>query len=196
MKRSFKMKVFILILTTILIGCTQKQDSTEQVPQNKNILNFTDFSVSSDSTELETSVIGTVFLVGKDGVPEHVQIVAMVEIDPDDWGGVAFQIPKQLDISSIRSSYPEDENDERAKDYVSVWTNEEEEQNKMIEIGTNRYHPTGSGKGTIVIEMDINKETISKSDVFNISVGVGSEEKNGVRSIRPDYEVVEIPMKK
>lgn len=66
----------------------------------------------------------------------------------------------------------------------------------MIEIGRDRrgYTPTGGGKGTVVIELDVNKETISTSEVFSIIVGVGCEEKDGIRSIHPDYELIEIPI--
>jgi hypothetical protein len=109
-------------------------------------------------------------------------------------------ISDQWNISSIVSSYPENKKEQIPEDYVSLWTTTSEETehglNQMIEIGrdTDRWTPTGGGKGTVVIELEKNKETMSASDVFRMTVGVGSKEKEGIRSIHPDWKLVEIPI--
>jgi hypothetical protein len=199
MKQNLSVIIIIILITTIFSGCNQDLDNPKQVTTNEKIIQSKDFHVNSDSTELETSVKGTVFLSGEEGIPEHAQIVAFVEIDPDDWGGVGIHLSDQWNISSITSSYPEDEKEKIPEDYASVWTTAGETKhgwNKMIEIGrdTHRWTPTGGGKGAVVIELDINKETISTSDVFRMTVGVGSKEKDGIRSVHPDWKLIEIPV--
>jgi hypothetical protein len=192
MKQVFKI-IIIIVITTIFSGCNQQLDD---VTTNEKIIISKDFYVNSESTELESSVRGTVFLSGAEGAPDHAQIIAFVDIDLKDWGGAVFYIPKNWLISSITSSYPEGENEKTPEDYVTIWSCSETEYewSSMIEIGTDRsYTPTGAGKGTVIIELDINKETISTSAVFSINIGVGCEEKDGIRSIHPDYEQIEIP---
>jgi hypothetical protein len=199
MKHNSQVIIILILVITIITGCNQDLDNLGGVTTNEKIIQSKDFRVNSDSTELETSVRGTVFLSGEEGVPKHAQIVALVEIDPDDWGGVVFYISDKWHISSITSSYPEDKKEKIPEDYASVWTTPEATKhgwNKMIEIGRDqhRWTPTGGGKGAVVIELDINKETISTSEVFSMTVGVGSKEKDGIRSVHPDYELIEIPI--
>ncbi|MDQ0255574.1 hypothetical protein J2S74_002956 [Evansella vedderi] len=195
MKHFWTLFITIIVLTAILSGCNRVLDDIDDVTINNKIIQYKDFHVKSESTELDTSVRGTVFLYGEE-VPEHAQIIALIEIDPDDWGGVAFYIPEKWNISNVTSSYPEEKNEEKPENYIAIWNTESEryELTTMIEIGTGRnYIPTGGGKGAIIIDLDINKATdISTSDIFNIIVEVGSEEKDGIRSIRPDYEFIEI----
>jgi hypothetical protein len=198
MKQNVLVIIIMILITTVNSGCNQELDSPDLVT-NEKIIQSKDFYVNSESTELETSVRGTVFLSGEEGIPEHAQIVALIEIDPDDWGGVGIHLSDKWNISSITSSYPEDKREKIPKDYVSVWTTDEETKhgwNKMIEIGrdSSRWTPTGGGKGVVVIELDINKETISTSDEFSMTVGVGSKEKDGIRSVHPDWKLIEIPI--
>ncbi|UCZ54304.1 hypothetical protein LGQ02_05950 [Bacillus shivajii] len=193
MKYIFLVITALILLTIIITGCNEKVNNDGEVATTKkHIVNTKEFIVSSNSTELVTSVKGTVFLIGEEGVPEHAKIVAWIDIDPNDWGGVVFYTPKNWHISSVMSSDPKDINEKTSEDYVTIWTNEEAK-NNMIEIGTNRYYPTGGGKGAVIIELDIDKETIGTSEIFSITVGVGSDEKEGKRLIHPDYKVIEIP---
>ncbi|GAA0343768.1 hypothetical protein GCM10008967_37780 [Bacillus carboniphilus] len=192
--------IFIIILLPVgIIGCQKETEKSEQVSINHQIIISKEFQVNSDSTDLNTSVKGTIFLSGEESAVERAQIVAMINIDPEDWGGVMFSIHKNWNISSFTSSYPEDENEENPEDYVSVWTTTEETRhghNKMIEIGRGhqRWTPTGGGGGTVVIELVRNKESIPTSDVFSLTVGVGSEESDGIKSAHPDWKMIEIPI--
>lgn len=196
MKRIFSIAIIIIVIATIFSSCNQDLEYVDDVKINEKIICSKDFYVSSESTDLATSVRGTVFLSGVEGIAEHAQIVALIDIDGYDWGGVVFYIPKKWHISSITSSYPQDENEKIPEDYVAIWTpaDTEYEWCAMIEIGRDRsYASTESGKATVVIELDINKERMSTSEVFSIIVGVGCEEKDGLRSIHPDYKLIEIP---
>jgi hypothetical protein len=199
MKHNLSVIIIIILIITICSGCNQDFDKLDEVTTNEKIIQSKEFHVNSDSTELETSVRGTVFLSGEEGIPEHVQIVALIEIDPDDWGGVGINISDKWHISSITSSYPEDKKEKMPENYVSVWTTSvvtKHGWNKIIEIGrdTSRFTPTGGGKGVVVIELDSNRETSTSSDVFSMAVEVGSKEKNGIRSTRPDWKLIEIPL--
>lgn len=196
MKHCLKIIITIILFTAIISGCTQDDNNFDKVITNENIIHSKKFYVNSDSTELVTSVSGTVFLSGVERVPNHAQIVAFFEIDPNDWGGVIFYIHNDWHISSITSSYPEGNKEKTPKDYVATWTtaDTEKEWNTFIEIGSDRSSiPTGGGKGAVVIELDANKET-NAPNVFNLMVGVGSKEKDGIRSRHPDYERIEISL--
>ncbi len=193
MKHYFLVTNILILITTVISGC--KQDV--KVPPNNNIIGIKEFHVKSDSTELETSAKGTVFLSGEEGVPELAKIVAFVEIDPDDWGGISIYLSDQWNISSIISSYPEDRKEKIPEYLPAVWTTGAETEhgwNKFIEIGRDRSRSTttGGGKGTVMIELEINKETMDVSDVFRMGVGVGSKEKDGIRIINPDSKDIEI----
>jgi len=193
-----KYKLFLIwlitLFTIIISGCNQEIEKNEEITTNDNIIQFKDFYVNSESTKMKTSVKGTIFLSGDEGNPKKAQIVASINVDPDDWGGVVFYVPSQWNISSITSSYPDVKNDKDPKDYVATWTTSDTKYdlNKMIEIGTNRYKQTVGGKGSVVIELDMNEEKMELSDSIKILVGVGSKEKDGIRSIHPDHELIEI----
>lgn len=196
MKRIFSITIIIIAIATIFSGCNQDLEYND-VETNEKLIYSEDFYVNSKSTDLATSVRGTVFLSGVEGILEHAQIVSMIEIDRDDWGGGVFYIPNKWHISSITSSYTEDENEKIPEDYVAIWTPDdpEYEWSAMIEIDRDHsYASTGGGKGTVVIELAINKDGMSTTEVFSFIVGVGCEEKDGARSIHPDYELIEIPI--
>ena len=82
---------------------------------------------------------GTIFVEGEKGQINHIKIVAHVDIDPTDWGGVAFYIPNQWSVSSITSSYPEHQSKLKPAEYVSTWKNSSDDSSwrTMIEIGRN-----------------------------------------------------------
>lgn len=193
MKRFIRIIIILIIITTLISGCNQEMDYIEDVRINEKIINSKDFNVKSESTELETSVRGTIFLNGVKGAPKQAQIVAFIEIDRDDWGGVTFYIPDKWNISSITTSYPE--NEKIPSDYVAIWNTESTkyEWNTMIEIGRDRrYTSTEGGKGVIVVDLYTNEKTTS--EVFSIMVGVGYNEKDGIKIIHPDHELIEIPI--
>lgn len=53
-----------------------------------------------------------------------------------------------------------------------------------VEVGvTNLQNPAGGGSGMIIIDLVSDSKTILPSENFNIMVSVGSDTKDGVRSI-------------
>lgn len=195
--RYFLLSVLIIIVAAILFsGCYQGKNSSNKIMTNEKIIQSSGFIVNSDSTEMNTSAKGTVFVKGVEGIPEQVQIVALLEIDPDDWGGVVFYIPDGWQISSITSSYPENETRKIPADYVTRWTtaDPEYELNTMIEVGRDRnYIPTGGGMGTVVIDLILDENAI-QPETFNIMIAVGSDEKDGTKIGGTDYISLEIPI--
>ncbi len=98
--------MIIPMLTVLLIGCHQSNNPADKTTVNEKIIQIKDFSVNSDSTELNTSAKGTMFVKGTEGVPEHIQIIAQIEIDPQDWGGVVFYVPKKWNIANTSAVIP------------------------------------------------------------------------------------------
>lgn len=191
----------ILVLFCLLIPLSACKNSSRNeindIRVNKNIILQRGFNVSSDSTELNTSAKGTVFISEVEGNPVEVQIVAAIEIDPNDWGGVTFYITNDWNISNIISSYPENESQMIPTDYIDTWTTSdpESEWSKRIEIGRDRnYVPTIGGTGTIVIDLFLDKELETKPEVFNIMVTVGSAEKEGAKIVDTDNTQISIPL--
>lgn len=185
------------MLTVLLIGCHQSNNPADKTTVNEKIIQIKDFSVNSDSTELNTSAKGTMFVKGTEGVPEHIQIIAQIEIDPQDWGGVVFYVPKKWNIANIISSYPEKKAQAIPADYVASWSTASEDYKwqKMVEIGTSHnWRPTGGGTGTVVIDLvPDEKNAIQQSETFDITVAVGSDDKNGKRIAQPDHISIKIP---
>jgi len=193
--------IAILVLVCLLIPLSACKNSSRNeindIRVNKNIILQRGFNVSSDSTELNTSAKGTVFIKEVEGNPEEVQIVASVEIDTNDWGGVTFYITNDWNISNITSSYPENESQMIPADYIATWgtSDTEPEWGKRIEIGRDRnYVPTIGGTGTIVIDLFLDKELAPKPETFNIMVAVGSDEKEGVKIVETDNTQISIPL--
>ncbi|HWQ70943.1 MAG TPA: hypothetical protein VN370_01350 [Desulfitobacteriaceae bacterium] len=188
--------LIVIVIAIVLSGCHQNNNPTDKTPVNKNIIQVKDFSVNSDSTKLNTSAKGTIFITGTEGIPEHVKIVVRIEIDPDDWGGVAFYIPKKWNIFNIISSYPEKKAQAIPADYVSTWytASERYEYYTFIEIGRNHtYKPTGGGTGTVVIDLVSDKNAVEQLETFKIVIAVGSDEKEGVKILETDSTSIEIP---
>ncbi|CEO88178.1 hypothetical protein [Syntrophaceticus schinkii] len=188
--------LIISMITILLSGCHQSNISADMIIANEKIIQVKDFSVNSNSTTLKTSAKGTIFVKGTEGVPEHIQIVARIEIDPDDWGGVAFYIPKKWNVSSISSSYPENKAQAIPADYVSTWftASDRYKWQKSVEIGRDRsYRPTGGGTGTVVINLVPDTNAMQQSETFDITVEVGSDEKNGIKIVGTDGTSIQIP---
>lgn len=188
--------VLITIVTAIIFQLSSKEEKPfHDTAVNEKIVQTRSFSVNSDSTDLNTSAKGTVFIRGDEGMIKHIQIVASIEIDPNDWGGVAFNIPDKWYISNITSSYPENETPSNPEDYSTTWTtaSNEAEWTSRIEVGRDRsYRPTGGGTGTVVIDLVPDQNAIRPSETFNIAVAVGSDERNGTKIV--DTDSINIPI--
>ncbi len=188
--------LIITVITILLFSCSQNDNTTDKTRINENLIQVKKFSVNSDSTELNTLAKGEIFVKGAKGVPEHIQIVARIEIDPEDWGGIAFYIPKKWNISDIVSSYPENGDQIKPADYITIWSTASDRYkwDKWIEIGrSSNYKPRGGGTGTVVIDLVADKNAVQKSEKYNIMVAVGSDEKDGSKILGADSTSIEIP---
>jgi len=178
----------VAIIAVLLFS--QKAVLVDDIAVNKEIAQIRSFSVSSGSTDLNTSATGTVFIKGDGEVPTHAQIVATIDIAPKDWGGVAFYIPKKWYIANITSSYPESkESSDPANNLFTVtsYQSNSNDWRAWIEVGSDHsYKPKGGGRGTIVIDLVSDQAAIDPSENFHLSVAVGSDEKNGIRIAQPD----------
>ncbi|MFD2328994.1 hypothetical protein ACFSR7_07005 [Cohnella sp. GCM10020058] len=174
--------VLIVVIVFFLWLLTHQDNKSDETSVNHKVSHMRSFHLSSDSTQLKTIASGTVFVKGNEGLIKDVQIIARIEIDPADWGGVAFYIPDKWHVSSILNSYPENKVQSKPADNVSTWATQKKDSkwNTMIEIGRNRnYKATGGGTGTVVINIQPDNKAASKTDVFTIGVEVGSKEEDG-----------------
>lgn len=187
--------IFIVIAVSVFFtGCIEEKKLHDGTKVNADVIQIKDFSVKSVSSGLNTSAKGTIFIKGAEGISENVQIVALVEIDPNDWGGVVFDIPKGWQITGIKSSYPENMTSASPEDYISTWTTADPdyEWSAMIEVGRDRsYTQTKGGNGTVVIDL-VRTDALNQPDTAGVLIAVGSDEKNGVKISGTDY--IEIPL--
>jgi hypothetical protein len=180
--------VLVMILMIVFQLPSLQEQAFHKTVVNENIVQTKTFSVKSVSTSLNTSAKGTA---------EHIQIVASIEVDPSDWGGVAFYIPENWFISNITSSYPDNAIQSKPENYVSTWSTTEMENvmNTWIEIGRDRsYRPTGGGTGTVVIDLVPDKNIKDKSVTFEIGVEVGSDASGGRKVMGTDFIKVPISL--
>jgi hypothetical protein len=195
-----KIVVLFILLFILIFVCScgySSHHGNNYTVINDDIIQQKGFYVSADSSAMMTSVQGTVYVRGNNTEPKNIQVIASIQIDPNDWGGVVFYFTDGWNVSGITSSYPEKDTQAAAKDYVAMWTtaDAEAEWNKMVEIGRDRsYVPTGGGTGTIVIDLVLGEKTSQNSKTFRCLVGVGADEKNGVKIAAPDSITVELPL--
>jgi hypothetical protein len=112
MKTKNRMTYGVLIAALMLLCLAALACHTPIMPgysANKDVLYFRDFALSTESVNLTTSARGAIFVKedrdNKDA--RQIQISARVEIDPRDWGGVAFYAPAGWKFSHIASDYPQ-----------------------------------------------------------------------------------------
>jgi hypothetical protein len=128
---------------------------------------------------VNTSINGTVFVYKNDEDDYHAKIVANVEIDPNDWGGVAIHFPEGMLVSNIDCSYPQEVLFQERKpngyyDYIDVDYSYQKKYYSRVEIARNRDKiPSGGGSGTVLIDFDINKARFEDNDMsFLVCVGI------------------------
>lgn len=189
-KRNYLIIIIILlvVILSFLLLSTKQQQVYDNTTVNANLIQIKDFYVTAASTDLKTSATGTVFVRGGEGAAEHIQIVARIEIDPDDWGGVEFSIPDKWRISGIKSSFPENRaHSQPAGDVSTLMTTEPSEWGRArIEIGrAHSYNPTGGGTGTVVIDIVPDRKA-EQSESFHIGVAVGSADNGAYKIVGTD----------
>ena len=204
-----KISIFIIVcfFSALLVFAAFKSLScsngivSEYIPPNEGIISFKDFYVTSNSTGLNTSARGTIFLEIDKSNNYKAQIIAWIEIDPRDWGGVCFTIPMGWEATNLIGSYPDLGNTSWMSAPVDQVTSAEEQGSRWwdqwIAIGNQIYSPwitSNGGTGSVILELTEFQKGQKQSDVLKIMVGVGSEEKDGVQIMNPDFETIEIPV--
>jgi len=181
--------VCFVILTLMLgaVSCGNNQNTNQGVVPQQGFIALKEFSVTSESTGLRTYAKGTVYVKENEGENEgyHAEILAWVEIDPSDWGGVGVSIPCGWKVASITSA------DAYLVDNTSVWSTSCGGSSEWFQ----RVSIVWGGTGTIIIDLDsTSSEENPWPGVLKINVGVGSDERDGIRILNPDYQVIEIPL--
>jgi hypothetical protein len=185
-----KFLVTTMIVFLSLAGFSCSNNNVSTINTNEGVINSKDFYVSSNSTALKTSARGTIFVEKDKSNNYKAQIVAWVEVDPMDWGGVEFDIPFGWEITNITSSYPNSSNNidkfETFDQVSSKW-------NQFVDIGRawNYDVPSGGGNGSVIIELAAYPKGQKPSKALKIMAGVGS---NGSQFLYPDYETIEVPI--
>ena len=82
MKRILLAALTVIVLTAASCDYNRGIQPSEYTT-NENLICSESFYVSSESTDLDTWTMGTIFLSGKDGVVKHAKIIAIVEIDSE-----------------------------------------------------------------------------------------------------------------
>ncbi|MBP2132494.1 hypothetical protein J2128_000415 [Methanomicrobium sp. W14] len=178
--------IFIAVIAAgiIVSAVISNENSSEILAVNHDVIRSAGFSVNSGSIGQNTSAAGTVFVCGPGETAENIRIAARVEVDPGDWGGVAFYVPAGWKVSGVLSSYPEGDDRSRPSDYAATWTttDEKSEWSSWVEIGRIRGGlPAAGGNGTVVIDLVPDKASARNISEPAIMVGAGSEEKDGIK---------------
>lgn len=197
MKKNKKILFFVggifTIAVLIILLCQLIQRNPDQ-KINEDVVYIKNYHVSSSAENQKSFANGSIFVEENRGLIKRIQIVAWVEIDASDWGGIAFYIPDNWHISKVNSSFPGEKGQSMLDDYVTIWNTVDTHSkwHKMIEVGRSRnYKPTGGGAGTVVI--DIYPDTKIKSlHEMQIGVEIGSKEENGKKIMGTNY--IEVPL--
>jgi hypothetical protein len=170
-RKLYRLAIAIGLITTLLfIASCDENNQMEYIEPNRNLISYGDFMVTTDNsdTDINTSTRGTVFIYGDKRVPEdrHIRIVAWVDIDIKDFGGIWFGV-KGFKVSEIMSSYP------LANNEIIV----SHAEGAQVSIG---QHFLGGGRyercqGTVIIDMDINMSLEEISEYLELGIAAGYE---------------------
>jgi len=182
--------LLLMVLLVFLMFNVNSGRKDYRVEYNEGITKIEHFNISSDNTDLLTSVNGTVFYNGKQA---SAQIIASIYIDPNDWGGVAFYFPGGWQISGVKSSYPQGIQGEDPSDLVNILSTIQDEPDKWItrlEIARDSISATkhSGGYGTVVIDLNYINE--KPQHALGFAVSIGSKINNGIKIVGTD--VIEI----
>jgi hypothetical protein len=194
--------VNFLSVTLLLIGgisCASR--NRQDIPQNQNILAIVPFQLDASSVGLSTSIQGTIFVSGNKEKPNdrYINIVATLEIDPRDWGGVTISFPGSWDILTTTSSYPEGK--PNPEDYLSferVYDKPNPNLMESVTVGSNLDFTVGSGggRGSLAFELKYALPKTPLSETINIGIGIGGviDEINKVPIVYPCSITLKVPM--
>jgi hypothetical protein len=183
MRYKLIMPVFCLtlILMSGLLSACSGSGYVESVT-NRDVINYRDFSLDAAEVGLTTRAEGTVFVRGDLDKPDAitVQIAILVEIDPEDWGGVNIHFPEGWKVTQLNNSLVEI-NEPYYSNLASAWTGGQPEQGgrSMIYIGSRLPgdKPTDAvRKGILVIDADYVWEDKTTPEKLTLIISVGSKD--------------------
>jgi hypothetical protein len=189
-----------LVILALLLAATSCSNVDRGVVAHKGFVGLREFSVTSESTGLETYTKGIIYVRENEGENKgyHAEILAWYEVDLKDWAGVQFSIPCGWEVIDVTSNY-------YSVNHISVWSspfcdNPEAAQNAQwwqyvwVE-GPGNVWVEGPGNGRLVIELNSTSSRVNPwPGVFKVLVGVGSDERDGARIFNPDYQEIEVPL--
>jgi hypothetical protein len=180
---------FVVLALLAAISCSH---GYRGVVAHHEFIGLQEFSVTSESTGLETYTKGTIYVRENEGENKgyHAEILAWYEVDFRDWGGVRFTIPCGWEVINVTSNYYN-------VNHISVWSSpfcddpeRAQDWQWWQEVWVER-----PGNGSLVIELNSTSSRVNPwPGALKVSVGVGSAERDGVRIISPDYQVIEVPL--
>ena len=188
------------VILALLLAAPSCSNVDCGVVSHKGYIGLREFSVTSESTGLETYTKGIVYVRKNEGENKgyHAEILAWYEVGVGDWGGVQFTIPCGWEVIDVTSNYYN-------VNHISVWSspfcdNPEAAQNAQgwqyvgVE-GPGNVWGEGPSKGRLVIELN---STSSRANpwpgVLKVRIGVGSDERDGLRVSFPDWQDIEVPL--
>jgi hypothetical protein len=159
-----------LIMTLLFVASCYKNNQTDYIEPNRNLISYKDFLVTTEKldTDIITSTRGTVFIYGDESKPEdwHVRIVAWVDIDIKDFGGIWFGV-KGWEVSAIMSSYPFAKNEIIVRDYDGA------------DISVGEHFHGGGGyarcQGTVIIDLDMNMSLEKIPEYLELGIAAGAK---------------------
>ena len=159
-------------------------------PSYQNYFASKQFYVDAKNIGLKSLAQGTIFVTGeKDKLGTYkVQICAQISIDPNDFGGVVFAVPKKdWKLSEVLTDYPsgvsgmkEPIGDMGSLDYSSVVIGERAPGGLSQSIG---------GSGNIIINFESTQTTDSRIKNVVVLIRLGKDGAN----IWPVGQTIDIP---
>ncbi|OMF21652.1 hypothetical protein BK133_28070 [Paenibacillus sp. FSL H8-0548] len=175
----------MVALFVFLLSNLNDDNNNDRVETNDGITKVESFSITSEHTDLKTSVDGTIFYNGKQA---SAQIVALFYIDPLDWGGVAFYFPSGWHISGVKSSYPQGNQEVDPSDSLTILTTKSENVKWSTYLEISREFIAASkhsgGYGYVVIDLAYQDDELERALKFAVSIG--SRIKDGIKIIGTD----------
>lgn len=186
--------LILLAAVLMLFACSNSSINTFK-NVNAELIDHQSFFITAQDISLDSFVRGTVFVYRdlNDQKNRQVRIISWVEVDPEDWGGVSFNIPDGWQITRISSDYPQGKSEPER--YVTVLeTKAETDYSTVITVGRseNSNKIIGAGQGNILIELALDPSIISPPDNLEIKIGVGS--KNGF-TLNPVFKSIALSLK-
>jgi hypothetical protein len=166
---------------------------------NADVVTSKAFSLNAESVGLNTSITGTVFIKGEKNNPnqEYAEIVATLNLDPNDQGGVDFHVYEgdNWSLKSVDSDYPQGYSEPENEIIVSSQSNSPAivGGDKDIQIGGQNVSEMG-GMGSIVIDLIPAKTSQGFPQYLKINVGLGFQENAVGISLYPISETIQIPL--